>query len=80
MQGMKGGAARIRQPRSRTYRIRLAADDVGRLCGAAHQRGVYPETLLTAISRTVLRDALVNAVLDDGEPSKQIIGAGSDLQ
>jgi hypothetical protein len=50
---------------SRTYRIRLVAEDVGRLCGAAQRRGNYPETLLTAIARTVLREALVDAVLDD---------------
>jgi len=66
----------MRQRRSRTYRIRLSSDDVGRLLGAAHRRGVFPETLLEAITRTVLRDALVNAVLDD----EALAEAGNETQ
>jgi hypothetical protein len=69
----------VRMPRpqqSRTYRIRLAAADVVRLTGAAQRRGSYPETLLEGITRTVLRDSLINAVLDDEPDGEHPNGGG----
>jgi hypothetical protein len=77
---MDTDGTRIRPVRSRTYRIRLTADDVTRLLSAADRRGVYPETLLTEISRTVLRDRLVNAVLDDEVGKPSIARAGHNIQ
>jgi hypothetical protein len=61
---------RIRKARPRQFKVWLAAQDCDQLYLHARARGIArPEDLLCEILHIVLRDDLLNAVLDDGERS-----------
>ena len=51
--------------RGKVFRVRLDTRGCIELERAAAVRGVNPEVLLNAIDRVVVRDGLINAVLDD---------------
>jgi hypothetical protein len=51
--------------RGRWYRVRLTADLSMELEYAATKRHLPPETLLTTINQVILREHLIDAVLDD---------------
>jgi hypothetical protein len=57
----------MRTGRPRTvFRIKLAPEDAERLFAAARRRAVLPpERLIEALISIVLRESLVNAVIDD---------------
>jgi hypothetical protein len=61
------GAPRLGRPRGRGRMFRVSLDRklVDELKRAAAVRGLAPEVLLNSISRVVLADGLINAVLDD---------------
>jgi hypothetical protein len=61
------GSPRRGRPRGRgkTFRIGLDVKLCAELEGAAAARGLNPEVLLNSIGRVVVRDGLINAVLDD---------------
>lgn len=51
--------------RARGFKIRLERADCLRLYAEANDRNVQPEALLETVVRTVLREHLINAVIDD---------------
>lgn len=51
--------------RARSFRVRLGKEDCVRLYDVARARGVLPESLIEALVRIVLRESLVEAVIDD---------------
>jgi hypothetical protein len=53
--------------RPHIFRVRLEAQDCDRLYTICRRRGTRPEALLTAVLEIVLRDGLIDAVIDDGE-------------
>jgi len=59
---VRRGRPRIR---GRMFRISLDVECCRELERAAAARGLEPEVLLNAIGRVVVRDGLINAVLDD---------------
>jgi hypothetical protein len=59
------GTLRRPRTRGRTFRVSLDARLCVELERAAKECGLDPEVLLGAIGRVVVRDGLINAVLDD---------------
>ena len=61
------GTLRRGRPRTRgrMFRVSLDVQCCRELERAAAARGLGPETLLNSIGRVVVRDGLINAVLDD---------------
>jgi hypothetical protein len=51
--------------RPRLFRILLTAEDCDRLYTICRRRDLKPEPLLTTLLQVILRDNLVNAVIDD---------------
>jgi hypothetical protein len=47
------------------FKIKLAQQDAERLYAVARRRAVMPESLMEALIRIVLRESLVDAVIDD---------------
>jgi hypothetical protein len=58
----------MKMPGERIYRVSLTGEDWACLAFAAHHRGVEPRDLLLQLVHVVLRDGLINAVLDDDKP------------
>ena len=59
---MRRGRSRMR---GKTFRVRLEVRLCAELERAAAVRGLEPETLLNGVGRIIVRDGLIDAVLDD---------------
>lgn len=58
-------AAAPARPHMRSFSIRLDEFDTSKLSGAAKVRTMTPNKLATRLMRVILRDNLIEAVLDD---------------
>jgi len=54
-----------REPRMHTFHVRLKDDCAAKLLSAASQRRMLPNKFASKVMRLVLRDDLINAILDD---------------